>query len=464
MGRADGKLEGRGLMPMRSSRAMESLNASWERGATICKSFLLVACTSHGSCEVYVFIETELFSMKYCARTRPFFINKIISLFCQIEKNIRGTEKGDLMLQLRGLDMNNKEPGLFGLGRSDPFFSIAKKNSFQLNDFEDGAETWNVIYRSEPINNNLNPMWDKVQLGLPELCFGDLEWPLKITIYDYENNGNHVFMGELRTCVKEMQQKISIRGNADRNQALRVTRMMKGRELTAGIICVLEASISPASEKKIIHSSKAPKGFPLSPFYYLALFCFIVVFLPLIIGLELSSQEETKIATTQRTTFDSYYNDYERDLNVTLRDGIKSGYLSSHHVLDPQARALSWLMKKIDGGSNLTTDTLPDLLQRYAMAVFYYAMDGENWNRNTTFLSDASVCKWDSQYGDRVGCNGAGQVTSLQLSKFVWRCLIAYSDTFAFVLCVCVCAKQLILASFILYQMVMFPSRTRLDR
>merc|ERR1711935_670777 len=42
-------------------------------------------------------------------------------------------------------------------------------------------------------------------------------------------------------------------------------------------------------------------------------------------------------------------------------------------------------------------------------------MDGDNWNRNTTFLSDASVCEWDSQHGDRVGCDGAGQVTSLQL-------------------------------------------------
>lgn len=312
--------------------------------------------------------------------------------------------------------MGNIEPGLFGLGRSDPFYEISKKNP-NMSALEDGTETWNAIYRSEPINNHLNPMWDKTRLGLPELCFGDLAWPLKITVYDYNINGNHVLMGELRTCVQEMRQKLSIRGNADRDQALPLTRKMKGRELTGGILCVLEASICPASEKKIIRSSsKAPQGVPCSPNFFLAVFSFVVV-LPLILGLELSKEAEIQVAHIPRTTFDSYYVDYERDLQVTMRDGIKSGYLSSHHVLDPQTRALRWL-ETTDGGSNFTIDTSSDLLQRYAMAVFYFAMDGDNWNRNTTFLSDTSVCKWDSQYGDRVGCNGAGQVTSLQLSKF----------------------------------------------
>jgi len=125
-------------------------------------------------------------------------------------------------------------------------------------------------------------------------------------------------------------------------------------------------------------------------------------------------ENEARIDKTPKTTFDSYYLDYERDLNVTLRDGILSGYLSSHHALDPQTLALNWLTKE-DAGSNLTTSSTADLLQRYAMAVFYFAMDGDNWNQNTTFLSEASVCDWGSSYGDGVTCNGAGQVISFRL-------------------------------------------------
>lgn len=36
--------------------------------------------------------------------------------------------KGSINLEMRGLDIKNLEPGIFGLGRSDPFFEIAKKN------------------------------------------------------------------------------------------------------------------------------------------------------------------------------------------------------------------------------------------------------------------------------------------------------------------------------------------------
>ena len=42
---------------------------------------------------------------------------------------MKGTDKGHIKLQLRGLDIKNVEPGLLGLGRSDPFYELAKKNA-----------------------------------------------------------------------------------------------------------------------------------------------------------------------------------------------------------------------------------------------------------------------------------------------------------------------------------------------
>lgn len=41
-------------------------------------------------------------------------------------------------LQFRGLDVKNVEPGLLALGRSDPFFELAKKDA----DYGAGVVRW----------------------------------------------------------------------------------------------------------------------------------------------------------------------------------------------------------------------------------------------------------------------------------------------------------------------------------
>ena len=142
-----------------------------------------------------------------------------------------------MQLHLRGLDMKNVEPGPFGLGRSDPFFEVAKKDS----DPAIGHSRWNVVYRSEHINNNLNPYWQETAIGLEELCYGDLDWPLKVTVLDYNSNGKHESIGELETSVNQLQERISIKGNADRDQAILLTRT--GKLKTYGLVCVLKANI-----------------------------------------------------------------------------------------------------------------------------------------------------------------------------------------------------------------------------
>lgn len=52
-----------------------------------------------------------------------------IRLHCHVEQSRLGDSHGSLHLHLRGLDIKNVEPGPFGLGRSDPFFEVAKKDS-----------------------------------------------------------------------------------------------------------------------------------------------------------------------------------------------------------------------------------------------------------------------------------------------------------------------------------------------
>ena len=58
-----------------------------------------------------------------------------------MEDSLKGTDTGHVRLHIRGLDIKNIEPGIIGLGRSDPFFEIARKNV----DHAAGVVRWYVL-------------------------------------------------------------------------------------------------------------------------------------------------------------------------------------------------------------------------------------------------------------------------------------------------------------------------------
>lgn len=162
------------------------------------------------------------------------FVNR---LSCHIEKSKLGDAAGYFSFHLRGLDIKNVEPGPFGLGRSDPFYEISKKNA----DYRVGFVSWNVIYRSEVKKNNLNPYWKPIDFDLEKFCYGDLSWDLKITVFDHNDNGKHVRIGEYETTVKDLQDHIAIKGNADREQAIRIGEEEDHK--IYGLLCVLQAKV-----------------------------------------------------------------------------------------------------------------------------------------------------------------------------------------------------------------------------
>lgn len=87
---------------------------------------------------------------------------------------------GSIRFKFSGEKLKNVE-GMFG--KSDPFFEIARKDVG-----EKGTE-WNTVYRSHHIMNNLNPNWNEDEMELSDLCLGDLDTPLLLSVYDYEKNG-----------------------------------------------------------------------------------------------------------------------------------------------------------------------------------------------------------------------------------------------------------------------------------
>ena len=87
----------------------------------------------------------------------------------------------------------------------------------------------------------MNPLWEEFTLSLEELCYGDLAWPLKITVYDHNKQNKHGEIGDFETSVEELVQRVAIRGNADRERAFEITE--EGEAKTRGLLVVLKADL-----------------------------------------------------------------------------------------------------------------------------------------------------------------------------------------------------------------------------
>lgn len=140
-------------------------------------------------------------------------------------------------LQFRLLDVKNIEPGILGLGRTDPFLEIQKKNV----DPVVGIINWITAYRTEHVHDNLNPVFKSFELSLEDLCYADDDWPLRIVVYDWQKNGKHRMLGMAQTSLNDLLEKKSKGGNADRSSALSVT--IEGTETSIGLIVVLESNV-----------------------------------------------------------------------------------------------------------------------------------------------------------------------------------------------------------------------------
>jgi hypothetical protein len=128
-------------------------------------------------------------------------------------------------LKMAGKNLKNVE-GLFS--KSDPFFELSRKLNAA------GGQTWDNVYRSEHLRNNLNPEWNEAVVDLAILSEGDLDRPISISIYDHESKGGHTPMGELETSVN------GLKAAADHRKPLIVKH--KGKD--AGELYILKVDVA----------------------------------------------------------------------------------------------------------------------------------------------------------------------------------------------------------------------------
>jgi Leucine-rich repeat (LRR) protein len=78
----------------------------------------------------------------------------------------------------------------------------------------------------------------------------------------------------------------------------------------------------------------------------------------------------------------------------------------------PQFLAFDWLLNNTD----LEEYTDDRILQRFALATFYYSTDGNNWIQNDRWLSDEHECLWYTS-STTLPCDNSLQYTSLDLER-----------------------------------------------
>lgn len=91
--------------------------------------------------------------------------------------------------------------------------------------------------------DNHNPVFEPLSIGLEELCYCNAKWPLKITIMDWQRNGKHREIGSVETTVANIMERVSKRGNADREHALVVSEDYATGG-NCGLIVVISAKVS----------------------------------------------------------------------------------------------------------------------------------------------------------------------------------------------------------------------------
>jgi hypothetical protein len=158
---------------------------------------------------------------------------------------------GLLRLKMQGTKLKNVE-GFFG--KSDPFFELSRKQDSA------GGLTWDNIFRSNVVKDNLNPEWDNAIIELGTLCDGDLDRPILVSVFDHESSGKHVHMGQFETSVNTLKQATQTQ------EAFKLKH--KGKEV--GTITVVNAtvdSVEQMAEQMAKFSISAPAT-SLAPFAY----------------------------------------------------------------------------------------------------------------------------------------------------------------------------------------------------
>ena len=113
-------------------------------------------------------------------------------IFVQAREVVKEGEKETVELVFEGQKLDDKD--VFPL-KSDPFMEISRVN-------ENGG--FSKVYRTETVDNNLNPLWKPISIEVSRLCSSDYNQQLKFDVFDEDFGGKDDFIGSFFTTVRTL--------------------------------------------------------------------------------------------------------------------------------------------------------------------------------------------------------------------------------------------------------------------
>ena len=154
-------------------------------------------------------------------------------------------------------------------------------------------------------------------------------------------------------------------------------------------------------------------------------FCLLVVlFLVIVLGVAIGVVGRT------RSTRSKPMNNERLSLIESILEARMNGAKPWTAYLSPQYQAFRWLTEN----DTLRMDSLNHgvVVERYAVAVMYFSMEGYNWYNQLGFLYPDSVCEWNEFNATRNGTNihflGVGCADRTSVSKVSFSKCLAIQD------------------------------------
>jgi hypothetical protein len=157
------------------------------------------------------------------------------------------------MFKMRGLELKSKQTHV------DAFFELQRKRKTVSGDV-----VWDTVFRSWPVEDSDNPVWDFACIELSTLCKGKKDETLRVAIKDYGDGDIHSIIGYFRATVNELLAAATDGAGTSNVEEVNTDKaivVMKGKDKqVVGKVVVISASISDAEEEEEVAVEAEPRA------------------------------------------------------------------------------------------------------------------------------------------------------------------------------------------------------------
>jgi hypothetical protein len=153
----------------------------------------------------------------------------------------RCSGSGNLSFKMRGLDLQSKQENI------DAFFELQRKRKTV-----DGDIVWDCVFRSLPVEDSANPVWDEACIELSALCNGKKGQKFRVAVKDYHDDGEKFSMiGYFRVSVNELLAAVTEGADGSNDEDINTEKafdIQRKGKTEIGKVVIVSASTSGAEE------------------------------------------------------------------------------------------------------------------------------------------------------------------------------------------------------------------------